>query len=510
MSLGTYKLIPDSFDPIASQRAQNAVTVLLAADVPLGFDATGRLVGMDGPLPPGLGLDRDELARAGFTGERGQSLTLPTAAGATVLVGIGEERCERTGESHRTPADLRDAAAAFARAAHRHPRIALVLGDAFPVDAQYAAQLVTEGVLLARYRYVQLKPHSAHVALRELAIVGAPGGDDGVERGRILAGAACLARDLANTPPSHLTATDLGRIAEALGEQAGVAVETWDLARIIAEGCGGLLGVNAGSVEEPRVIRLDYTPTSPNGRRIAFVGKGIMYDSGGISLKPSDPMHFAMKMDMAGAAAVLATMLALPSLDCATAASAYLMCTDNMPSGSAMKLGDVLSIRGGTTVEVKNSDAEGRLVMSDALVLASEREPDAIVDIATLTGAALAALGAHTAAVFGTDQALVERVKRSAERTDESVWQLPLERRYRSQLDSAIADISNMGGKYAGATTAALFLAEFVGGIPWAHLDIAGTMQAEADDSWRTQGATGFGTRLLIDLALNFGVTPPE
>ena len=365
--------------------------------------------------------------------------------------------------------------------------------------------MVTEGVLLARYRYVQLKPHSTHVPLRELAIVGAgPGADAAVARGRILARAACLARDLANTPPSHLTATDLGGIAVELGAEAGVAVETWDLARIIAEGCGGLLGVNAGSVEEPRVIRLDYTPEHPNGRSIAFVGKGIMYDSGGISLKPSDPMHFAMKMDMAGAAAVLAAVLALPSLGCATAASAYLMCTDNMPSGSAMKLGDVLSIRGGTTVEVKNSDAEGRLVMSDALVLASEREPDAIVDLATLTGAALAALGTHTAALFGTDERLVEQVESSAGRADESVWRLPLERRYRPQLDSQIADISNMGGKHAGATTAALFLAEFTAGIPWAHLDIAGTMQAEADDAWRTQGATGFGTRLLIDLALTF------
>ena len=509
MSLGTYKLIPESFDPIASQRAQNTATITLTADVPLTAQATGHLVGMAGPLPARLGIDRDALARAGFTGERGQALVLPGADGATVLVGIGEEFCSTYGYSHRTPADLRDAAAAFARAAHRHASIALVLHGSqeqgwLGTPAEQA-QMVTEGVLLARYRYVQLKPHSTHVPLRELAIVGAgPGADAGVARGRILARAACLARDLANTPPSHLTATDLGGIAVELGAEAGVAVETWDLARIIAEGCGGLLGVNAGSVEEPRVIRLDYTPEHPNGRSIAFVGKGIMYDSGGISLKPSDPMHFAMKMDMAGAAAVLAAVLALPSLGCETAASAYLMCTDNMPSGSAMKLGDVLSIRGGTTVEVKNSDAEGRLVMSDALVLASEREPDAIVDVATLTGAALAALGTHTAALFGTDERLVEQVESSAGRADESVWRLPLERRYRPQLDSQIADISNMGGKHAGATTAALFLAEFTAGIPWAHLDIAGTMQAEADDAWRTQGATGFGTRLLIDLALTF------
>ena len=260
------------------------------------------------------------------------------------------------------------------------------------------------------------------------------------------------------------------------------------------------------------MIQLRYVPTADDGTPItpdtalALVGKGIMYDSGGISLKPSDPMHLAMKMDMSGAAAVLAALTALQALDCRTAVTAYLMCTDNMPSGSAVKLGDVLTIRGGTTVEVKNTDAEGRLVMSDALVLAREESPDAIVDIATLTGAALMALGPATAAVLGTSQDLVDQARAAAAATDEQIWQLPLERRYREQLSSEIADISNMGGKYAGATTAALFLAEFTGDIPWAHLDIAGTMQSEKDDSWRTRGATGFGTRLLIDLALNFHV----
>lgn len=258
------------------------------------------------------------------------------------------------------------------------------------------------------------------------------------------------------------------------------------------------------------MIRLRYVPTDADGAPVepqgtlALVGKGIMYDSGGISLKPSDPMHLAMKMDMSGAAAALAALTALEALGCRTAVTAYLMCTDNMPSGSAVKLGDVLTIRNGTTVEVKNTDAEGRLVMSDALALAAEEQPDAIVDIATLTGAALVALGQSTAAVLGNDQTLVDAVLASGRATDEQVWQLPLEQRYRKQLDSDVADISNMGGKYAGATIAALFLAEFVDGIPWAHLDIAGTMQSEADESWRPRGATGFGTRLLIDLALGF------
>ena len=182
----------------------------------------------------------------------------------------------------------------------------------------------------------------------------------------------------------------------------------------------------------------------------------------------------------------------------------WLMCTDNMPSGTAYKLGDVLTSRGGTTIEVKNTDAEGRLVMSDALVLANEDGVDAIIDIATLTGAALVSLGPATAPVFGNDQVTVDLVRAASDAVDEPVWQLPLEQKYRTQLDSEIADIANLGGPFAGATTAALFLAHFVGETPWAHLDIAGTMQTEKDDSWRTAGATGFGARLLLEAARTF------
>ncbi|MER7975428.1 M17 family metallopeptidase, partial [Streptomyces sp. NPDC096080] len=187
-----------------------------------------------------------------------------------------------------------------------------------------------------------------------------------------------------------------------------------------------------------------------------------------------------------------------------SAVTGWLMCTDNMPSGSAYKLGDVLTARGGTTVEVRNTDAEGRLVMMDALVLANEEGVDAIVDIATLTGTALMALGPALAAVIGNDTTMIALVKDASAATDERVWELPLERKYRKQLDSDVADLANIGGPYAGATTAALFLAEFVGETPWAHLDIAGTMQSEADDAWRSKGATGFGARLLIEVAREF------
>jgi leucyl aminopeptidase len=216
-------------------------------------------------------------------------------------------------------------------------------------------------------------------------------------------------------------------------------------------------------------------------------------------------MSAIMKMDMSGAAAVLAAMTSLKALGCRNKVTAYLMCTDNMPSGSALKLGDVLTFRNGKTAEIHNTDAEGRLILADGLALAAEEQPDAIVDIATLTGAALAALGPDFAAVIGSSPDLVEQVKRSSEVTDEPVWELPLAaEKYRKTLDSVVADMKNVGGAYAGATTAAIFLSEFVGDVPWAHLDIAGPMNAEADSGWKSKGATGFGTRLLIELAAAF------
>jgi leucyl aminopeptidase len=246
-----------------------------------------------------------------------------------------------------------------------------------------------------------------------------------------------------------------------------------------------------------------YAPPSPTGR-LALIGKGIMYDSGGISLKPSDESHAQMKNDMTGAAAILATMTALQAVGCTTAVTAYLCCTDNMPSGTAMKLGDVLTMRNGKTVEVLNTDAEGRLVMADGLSLAVEEPVDAVVDVATLTGACLRTFGVEIAGLMGNNAQLLEQLKAAGELVDEPVWELPLYRPYRSQLDSTIADMTNMGGPNAGSITAALFLEEFVDGHPWAHVDIAGTAQLPAPRTWRNKGATGFGTKLLIELATSF------
>jgi leucyl aminopeptidase len=258
------------------------------------------------------------------------------------------------------------------------------------------------------------------------------------------------------------------------------------------------------------MIKLSYQPAATaDSPRLTLVGKGIMYDSGGIALKPADAVHATMKNDMSGAGAILAAMAVLRGLDCPVSVTGYLMCTDNMPSGSATKLGDVLVIRGGMTVEVVNTDAEGRLVMADALVLATEEPTDAIVDIATLTGACMRALGTRIAGVMGNDDPLIGQVKTAADRVDEPVWQLPLARRYRAELDSTVADIKNLGGANGGAIHAALFLAEFVGDRPWAHLDIAGTAQTESATGWQTPGCSGFGARLLVDLAMNFARPRP-
>jgi leucyl aminopeptidase len=301
-----------------------------------------------------------------------------------------------------------------------------------------------------------------------------------------------------------LTAEAMADVAVQVGGQVGLEVEVTDRAGLVALGCGGLLGVNRGSVNEPRMVRMTYTPPGEPTGHLGLVGKGIMYDAGGISLKPSDESHSQMKNDMTGAGAILAAMVALPALGCPARVTGWLMCTDNMPSGSAMQLGDVLTTRGGTTVEVLNSDAEGRLVMSDALVLAVEAGVDAIVDIATLTGACLRTFGTEVAGVMGNSRAVVAAVEAAGERADEPVWELPLIASYAAQLDSPIADMTNMGGANAGSITAALFLQHFVAGTPWAHVDIASTAQAPAATSWVNRGPTGFGARLLAELAVAF------
>jgi leucyl aminopeptidase len=369
--------------------------------------------------------------------------------------------------------------------------------------------MVVEGILLARYRYDALKTKTSVSPVTSLTLVTGDTDEvtQGAERGIALSEATAIARDLANTPPALLTATQMADVAKRLGGERGLEVEVFDKEALIEMGCGGMLGVNAGSTEPPQMIKLTYTPEGDASATLSLVGKGIMYDAGGLALKPADPVHAAMKNDMSGAGAILGAMVNLGRLGCGNKVIGYLCCTDNRPSGSAIAMGDVLTIRGGTTVEVANTDAEGRLVMADGLVLATEEPTDAIVDIATLTGAAMRALGTEIAQVMGNDAGLVDQLKQASDLTDEPVWELPLAHRYRKQLNSTVADIKNLGGANAGSITAGLFLEEFVDGKPWAHIDIAGVADNETDASWRPPGCTGFGARLLAEFALSFEST---
>jgi leucyl aminopeptidase len=491
------------FDPVPSERRRAVVSV--SPQLPPVSEAAALAVpvGEGAESAADLAVAPAQLAVAGFTGKASQTLVLPGTDGrAMVALGIGDT-------STLDLTRVRDLAADFARAVPQHKTLAVRLpGQATALSPGDFAQMVVEGVLLARWRFF-VGAGGEEETLTSLTIVA---GDDvadqvraGVERGQVIARAATIARDLSNCPATTLTAVRMAQVAVDLAPAAGLEVEVFDEQQLIEMGCGGILGVNLGSTDEPRLIRLTYRPPSPTGH-LGLVGKGVMYDSGGISLKPSDESHAQMKNDMTGAAAILGAMTALRDLGCTTSVTAYLCCTDNMPSGSAMKLGDVLRMRNGKTVEVLNTDAEGRLVMADGLCLAVEDGVDAVVDIATLTGACLRTLGVEIAGVMGNHAGLVEQLESAGDIADEPVWELPLYRPYRAQLDSSIADLTNMGGVNAGSITAALFLDEFVGGLPWAHVDIAGTAQQPAVRTWRNKGASGFGAKLLIELATRFTV----
>ena len=476
-------------------------TFTSSKSVPAGTAVVAIPVASDGPVPAEIGLTRAQLAAMGFEGRCCSTLALPPATRsktARVLVGIGavKDLDENT---------MRNIGAAAARACSRHASMATSIAGAGRLDRRAAAKVFVEGAALALHRWADLKHDKSSVpALRKVVLLSADAQvRTGIAEGTAVATAVCTARDHANTPPSHLTATRFAREAVAIAKKSGLRATVYDKKQLQAMGCGGIVGVNAGSVEPPRVVKLVWAPAGAK-KKVVLVGKGVMYDSGGISLKPSDASHASMKMDMSGAAAVLGTMSALRALKVKTHVTAYLMCTDNLPSGSAMKLGDVLTFRNGKTAEIHNTDAEGRLILADGLSLGAETKPDAMVDIATLTGACMAALGKKMAGVLGNNQGVVDQLLASSRRTDELIWQLPLFQDYRALLDSNVADMKNVGGPYGGAITASLFLNEFTGGIPWAHLDIAGPMEADGDNGWLNRGATAFGTRLLIDFVANF------
>jgi leucyl aminopeptidase len=320
---------------------------------------------------------------------------------------------------------------------------------------------------------------------------------DGARRGEVFAGATALARDLVNMPANEVHPTHLARVAAQIAKEARLRLRVWEGTDCQKMGMGAFLAVAAGSEQPPKFIHLTYTPGRPR-RRVALVGKGITFDAGGLDLKTPESM-LRMKDDMSGAAAVLAVMKALPALAAPVEVHGLIAATENMPSGAALRPGDVLRAMNGTTIEVGNTDAEGRLTLADALCYANTRvKPDEVIDVATLTGACVVALGPLCAGLFASDQALATRLLAAADQAGEPLWQLPLIDEYREHLKSEVADLNNVGPRGGGAITAGLFLKEFAGTTPWAHLDIAGPAFSEKDLPLAPKGGTGAAVRTLL------------
>jgi leucyl aminopeptidase len=366
------------------------------------------------------------------------------------------------------------------------------------------ASALTEGLVVGTRGCGLKKSEASRHAFETLVMVRPSGqGDeaavaDGVRRGVVVGESVNLARDLANTPPAEKTPSLLAARAREVAEGVGLGVEVWDEPRIGHERFGGLLGVAAGSAEPPAFVVLDYG-SGGGSPTLALVGKGVTFDSGGLSLKPSASME-DMKSDMTGAAVVLATLSAAARLQLPVNLRGYMVLTENMTGGKALKLGDVLTIRNGKTVEVLNTDAEGRLILADALCYAAEGRPDRLLDLATLTGACMVALGTKIAGLFANDEGFARDVLDACRKTGERAWRMPLDDDFKDLLKSQVADLKNVGGKWGGAVTAAKFLEQFVGGTPWVHLDIAGPSWADSDSPTRDAGGTGCFVRTLVSL----------
>jgi leucyl aminopeptidase len=462
-----------------------------------------------GALPASLAeLDRaaagalQRLSSAGdFSGKRDESALIypPGPAGRILLVGMGKSE-------ELSTASIRRAAAVAAKRIRTLgvPQAAFHLpaesrGAVPPADA---GQAVAEGLAQGAWQFLEMK-RPGEDRKPPLERVDILADDDGFAEGHRIGAAIgagqTLARGIQVLPGNVCTPTYVGRAAEELAARHGHGVTVLDQAAIVREKMGALLAVAQGSVEEPRFIVLEYR--GAEGAPIVLVGKGVTFDTGGISIKPAQNME-DMKYDMSGAAAVLGTFEMLGRLKPPVHVVGLIPSTENMPSGTAVKPGDVITSHLGKTIEVINTDAEGRLILCDALSWARRYRPACVVDIATLTGAIVVALGHTATGVMGTDEALVEELRRAGDRAGERVWPLPLWDEYRDLMKSDIADVKNAGGRPAGSISAGWFLREFVEGFPWAHLDIAGTAYTDRDDPTRVKGPTGMGVRLFSELVL--------
>jgi len=442
-----------------------------------------------------------------FSAKVNQSLLLPAGSKLpwerVLLVGLGKEKgagAERLRQAAATAASQLQGKK-FGHFVLHLPTFALPR-----LSRPRQTQAVAEGLLLATYRFDRYRTENKEdlpTELRQVTLLVEERSqlkevEEGAQRAQNLCGGVFLARDLVNEPGNVKAPRYLAEKAHAMAEAVGIKCTVLDQATLQKEGFGGLLGVAQGSVREPCLIVLEYHGGNGDAQPIALVGKGVVFDAGGISLKPAEKMD-EMKMDMAGAAAVLGTMQAAAMLKLPVNLVGIIPAVENLPSGTAMRPGDILTSLSGKTIEVLNTDAEGRLILADALTYCRRFKPRVVIDLATLTGACIIALGNHASAVLGNHDGLVKKLLQAGDRSGERLWQLPLWDDYSAQIKSDVADVKNTGGRPAGTITAAAFLQKFTDGLTWAHLDIAGTAWEEKGRPYVPKGGSGVGVRLLIE-----------
>ena len=486
-------------------------TSVIAA-APAGYETLLLILALPrGPLPPSLaGLDQQAggsigrvLSTGDFSAKKDETAVLypPGPARRVLLVGLGKpEEVDRSA--------IRRAAAIAAKRARALgvPRAAFHLSAEArgKISHADAGQMIAEGLNQGAWQYNEMKKpgEDKKPPLERFDVLAHDGPADlirGHKTGEAIGAGQTFARGLQVLPGNVATPTYVADVARELAGRHGFSITILDKAAIIKEKMGALLAVAQGSAEEPRFIAIEYRGS--DAQPIVLIGKGVTFDSGGISIKPAQNME-DMKYDMSGAAAVLGTFEMLGRLRPSAHVVGLIPSTENMPSGTAIKPGDVVTSHLGKTIEIINTDAEGRLILADALSYARRYNPSVVLDIATLTGAIVVALGHTASGVMGTDEELIDQVRRAGDRADERVWPLPLWDDYRDLMKSDIADVKNSGGRPAGSISAGWFLREFVDGFPWAHLDIAGTAYSDRDDATRVKGPTGVGVRLFSEFVL--------
>ncbi|MDQ2888015.1 MAG: leucyl aminopeptidase [Chloroflexota bacterium] len=447
--------------------------------------------------------------RGEFKGAPGELLSLHPqgrlVAQRVIVVGLGKQEAINAQSLRRASA----IATRYAQNSGAHTVTLALQWNSAAFDSVQAIEAQAEGALLGQYtfrKYQHKEQDGKESGIAQLSILTegteTAEAEEALKRGRALAEATNFARDLVNEPPCVLTPTEMAQRAQAMANQSGLECEIFDKEKITALQMGGLLGVSQGSAEPPRFIILRYrgAPQS-DAKGLALVGKGITFDSGGISIKSAAGMD-EMKGDMGGAAAVLGAMQAIAALKPAINVTALVPTCENMPSGTAYHPGDILRIMNGKTIEIVNTDAEGRLVLADALSYAVQQGLSPIIDLATLTGGIVVALGSVMTGLFSNDEALTDEIIAAGRAAGEKYWPMPLDDEYSDAIKSDIADIKQTGGRYASAVTAAKILENFVGDTKWAHLDIAGTSYLDSKKSYQEKGATGVGVRTLAELAV--------